>query len=294
MKILPRSGDLHIWIFLPLPIFGNGFIMVLRIKICLLICLGAVANNHAQHVPPVPIYGKGINHPFSWVVNPAELGNESGLSAAIFTQHNIQIPEIRQYFLSGRTPLSSGGIGLEAGSYGNETYHEWMAGIGYGLNIGNASIGIKMNYTGITIPGFQSQQTYLLKFGSLIALSRTLKAAAVMGVQKTSLYSTDLQNAPFFEYEFGLGYQPSSKFLLSMQAGTIDTRFYSKVMLNYYFHPSFSALLAFETNAAILAVNAGWHLKQFSIHISCRVEPHTGFSPGIIFCYQPELLAGEK
>jgi len=262
-------------------------------KICLIYFFVLIANSiFSQSLrKPIaaPYTGLGaysIHHVdvFSVTSNQAALAQIKNTSAGFYGEKRFLLAETNMYSALIAVPTEEGNFAFQADYFGFKNYNESQLGIAYARNVGkNLDLGIKFNYYSFRIPGFESPSAVNFEIGAIVHLTERLNAGIhfynPVGGKLSKTENDKLSSI----YSFGLGYEASDNFLISIEMVKLeDLPVNVNVGMEYDFAKRFFARFGIASQNGSPFAGAGVSWENFRLDASASYHPQLGISPGLM------------
>lgn len=114
-------------------------------------------------------------------------------------------------------PAKIGTLGIGIFRFGDEVYSEHLLSVGAGNQIGNTSLGIKMNYIQYRAENFGTAATMSVDLGGITRITQFLSIGAyISNLTQSKLIGTDGQRLPT-KLAVGLGLRPREKIVIGTE-----------------------------------------------------------------------------
>jgi len=259
------------FVFLFIIINNNAFSQALRQPIAArYIGLGAYSKNHVDV--------------FSFTGNQAALAQIKTTAIGVYGEKRFLLSSTNLYSAVAVLPTTQGNFGLEVDYFGYKNYNESQMGLAYARSLGSKlDIGIKFNYYGFRIPVYVSSSAVNFELGAIAHLSEKLHAGIhVYNPVGGKLSNTDNEKLSSI-YKFGIGYEASEKFLVSIEIiKEEDQPVNVDVGFQYNFMKQFFVRAGTSTETTNSYVGAGISWKNFRLDLTAGYHPQLGFTPGLL------------
>ncbi len=175
--------------------------------------------------------------------------------------------------------LGTIGAGIER--FGDNLYHELKLGIGYGINIENAGIGIKINYIQQFYQHLGSRGSVSIDAGSQVRLHKHWQVAASISnlnnAQLASDYGANMRIPTIMRA--GILYEPLQNIKIVTEVEK-DLRFEPiyKMGLEYEWKKNWYLRTGFSPKPSIWSMGLGWKSKQWTFDYAIQPRHLLGFS----------------
>ncbi len=232
--------------------------------------LGAYSINHADA--------------FSFTANQASLAQVKNPAIGVYGERRFLLAETNMYSAVGVLPTKQGNFGLQADYFGFKNYNESQLGIAYARPLGSKlDIGVKFNYYSYRIPGYENSSAVNFEIGAIAHLTDQLHAGIhLYNPVGGSLSKTNNEKLGSI-YKFGLGYEPSEIFLVSIEiVKQEDLPINVNAGVQYNFAKQFFARAGIATENESPYAGAGISWNNIRLDLSASYHPQLGFSPGLM------------
>jgi hypothetical protein len=114
-------------------------------------------------------------------------------------------------------PSSVGSFGLGIFRFGNEVYSEHLMSFAAANQIGNTSLGVRLNYVQYRAESFGSTNAFSLDFGGITQITQRLSVGAyIINLTQSKLARTDGERLPT-KLVAGFGYKASDNVLIATE-----------------------------------------------------------------------------
>lgn len=221
---------------------------------------------------------------FSVTSNQAVLAQIKNTSAGVYGEKRFLLAETNMYSAIIAMPTKDGNFAFQADYFGFKNYSESQLGVAYARSVGkNLDLGIKFNYYSFRIPGFESPSGINFEIGAIAHLTEQLNVGIhfynPVGGKLSKTENDKLSSV----YSFGLGYEASDNFLISVEmVRQEDLPVNVNVGMEYDFAKQFFARFGIATENSSPFAGAGVCWNNFRIDVSASYHPQLGVSPGLM------------
>jgi hypothetical protein len=227
-----------------------------------------------------------INHvdAFSFTSNQAALAQMKSPAIGVYGERRFLLDATNMYSAVFVLPTSQGNFGVQADYFGFKNYNESQLGIAYARNVGGLiDIGIKFNYYSFRIPSYQSSSAVNFEIGAIAHLTDKLNAGVhfynPVGGELSKTNNEKLGSI----YKFGIGYEPSERFLVSAEiVKQEDLPVNINAGVQYNFLKQFFARVGIASENESPYAGAGICWSNIRLDVSASYHPQLGFSPGLM------------
>lgn len=221
---------------------------------------------------------------FSVTSNQAALAQIKNISVGFYGEKRFLLAQTNMFSAIIAVPTKDGNFAFQADYFGFKNYNESQLGIAYARSVGkNLDLGIKFNYYSFRIPGFESPSTVNFEIGAIAHLTKKLNAGIhfynPVGGRLSKTENDKLSSV----YSFGLGYEASNNFLISVEmVKQEDLPVNVNVAMQYDFAKQFFARFGIATQNGSPFAGAGVCWNNFRLDVCASYHPQLGISPGFM------------
>lgn len=229
-------------------------------------------------------YSKNHVDAFSFTSNQAALGQVKHTAVGVYGERRFLLSSTNLYSAVAVLPTKQGNFGLQADYFGFKNYNESQIGLAYARSLGSKlDVGIKFNYYGFRIPVYGNASAINFELGAIAHLSEKLH----IGIHAYNPVGGKLSKAGDEKlssvYKFGIGYDPSEKFLVSAEViKEEDQPINVDVGAQYNFMKQFFIRAGTSTESTNSYIGAGISWKSFRLDVTGGYHPQLGFTPGLL------------
>jgi hypothetical protein len=232
------------------------------------------------------VYSHHFRDPFSFVFNPAGLGEMQNFQSGILSERKWMLKELDITKMTVCFPLGNGGLGIALQHSGDPDYNEQSFNLSYGIKTGRLQIGTGFLYSRDQAGGYRA-----IGFGSACAgicfhVSEKLTTGWVLGLPVFGIGGkTNPERGPqFFTMGFGYEYRPDLFMSVQVEKNAgLPVNIIASV--EYRYGDQFSFTFGITGLAGALYFKSGWKKNHLGIQIYTLFEPLLGFSPGIVLVW---------
>jgi hypothetical protein len=238
-------------------------------------------------------YSHHFRDVFSFVSNPACLGEIENFQTGILTERKWLLKELDNTEMTACFSMGNGGLGIALQHSGDAGYSEQGLLLAYGIKAGRLQIGTGFAYMMDQAAGYRSVGFGAAHAGICYHVSEKLTAGWVIGLPVFGIAGkTNPERGPQF-FDMGFGYECRPDLFLSIrvekEAGLpVNIIAYTE----YRYAEQFSFAFGIEGLAGALYFKSGWKKNRFGIQIYSLFEPVLGFSPGIALQWEGKNRKG--
>ena len=230
-----------------------------------------------------------LNHVdvFSFAANQASLAQLKSTSVGVYSERRFLLSELNNYTAVIGLPTKSGNFGLKANYAGFSDYNETQLGLAYARKLSNKiDVGLQFNYNSIRINTYGNASAISFEAGTVLHLTEKLHAGLHINNPVGGKFGKDQQEKLSSVYGFGLGYDASEKFLVSLeiekeedQPVNVNAGFQYKLISQLLVRAGMSS----ATSSAWLGL--GLTVKSFRLDVTTSYHPQLGITPGLMLLY---------
>lgn len=250
------------------------------------ICVNAQALRRPLGAPYIGLGAYSINHvdAFSFTGNQASLAQMKSPAIGVYGERRFLLAETNMYSAVAVLPTKQGNFGFQADYFGFKNYNESQLGIAYARSLGSKlDIGVKFNYYSYRIPGYESSSAVNFEIGAIAHLTDQLHAGIHFYNPVGGTLSKTNNEKLGSIYKFGLGYEPSKSFLISVEiVKQEDLPVNVNAGVQYNFAKQFFARAGIASENESPYAGAGISWSNIRLDLSASYHPQLGFSPGLM------------
>lgn len=234
-------------------------------------------------------YSTTQNDVFSFTYNTAALARQNGWGAGAYAENRFLSGEINHFSAVAGFETDRGNFGLQADYFGFSNFNEYQIGLAYARSMGEFfDIGAQFNYYSYRIPAYGQNGAVTFQLGAIGRLSDVL-SVGLQVYNPVGGYLTKMNEEKLpSNYQFGIAYEPSSNVIVSATLQKEEGRDINVTAgVFYQFDKQFFALAGVRTENNMPFAAAGVAFNDMRIDISVSHHAQLGFSPGVMFIYQP-------
>ena len=241
-----------------------------------------------SHNAATGVYSSAFSDPFSQLINPAAVTAAGQFSVGVYGERRFQQAALQQVTMVMQFPFLKNAIGIQTNYFGSSHLNESSVGMVFGKKLGRQiSSGVGFNYYQFNAPGYLRASSLIGEAGFLFRLTEELiSGIAVRVPTRRSLGKGNESLRPV--YQFGIGYQPSEKFYLMLDAWKEEGRkMRTCVMMQYVFLEGFRLRGGWHDFSSQLLFSAGVYYRSAWLDIAVARHPFLGYSSGVQLLYAP-------
>ncbi|MBX3240207.1 MAG: hypothetical protein KIT80_02865 [Chitinophagaceae bacterium] len=235
-------------------------------------------------------YSNGFVNVLSARTNAASLASVEHFNAGVYGERRFMLEEISTYTAAAAIPTQSGNFALMTDYFGYSGYNESEVSIGYGRRLSKRiDLGVAFNYYSIRIPLYGKAFSYNFELGSIIHISETLHTGVRIYNPLRSRLGEHGSERLASSYTVGLGYEPSSNFLSTLEIIKEEDKPVA-IHAGIQYHPirQLFAVVGYITANNQFYFGAGYLHKQIRVDMMAGFHQLMGMSPGLMIVYMPE------
>ena len=200
--------------------------------------------------------------------------------------HRLGLNELTTLAAGAVLKGSSGAWGLGLSNYGGELFNQQTIGIGYGNQLGIASLGIKINYFQTNIEGFGRGAAPVLEMGGVAELTPWLFFGAHMyNLSRSKLSRVTGEYLPMI-VRSGLSFRPTEGLMINLEA---EKEVYLapqlKLGIEYSLSDKLWARTGVNTHPQQLFFGIGFSPKRYRFDYAMSQNHQLGFTHHVSFNY---------
>jgi len=252
--------------------------------------------SHVQSENSYIIAGANSHHfrdAFSFVSNPACLGEMKNFQYGILTERKWMLKELENTEMTSCFPLGNGGLGIALQHSGDEGYSEQGLELAYGIKAGRLQIGTGFTWLLDRAAGYRAISFGSACVGICFHVSDKLTAGWALGLPVFGIVgkSNPERGPQFFNMGFGYEYRPD--LFMSVQIEK-DAGLPASITAytEYRYGEQFSFAFGIHDLTGAVYFKSGWKKNHLCIQIYTLFEPVLGFSPGIALVWEGKNRKG--
>jgi hypothetical protein len=214
---------------------------------------------------------------WSLLNNIAGLGKITQSSTAFAYEVRPALTGANQMAASLMIPAKIGALGLAAFRFGDDLYSEQMLSFGLGNEIGNTSLGAKINYIQYRAEGFGVTTAVSADLGGITRITPQISIGAyITNLTRSKLTGTEGQQVPS-RLVTGAGFRPSDKIFLATELEKdLDYLATWRNGLEYSIHKKIFFRTGFSVNPATAYAGLGIQKKNLKFDYAMRFSQFVG------------------
>ena len=182
-------------------------------------------------------------------------------------------------------PTKFGASGIGVFKFGDNLYSEQVLTVGYGNELGNTSLGIKINYVQYRATGFETRSAISINFGGITQLSSKVTLGAyITNLNQPKLSSIDNEKLPT-SLVVGISFKPIESLLMVSEIdkdlsysptikGALEYTVYKKIVARTGF--------TFQPEAAFFGLGF--------IHANLKIDYGLKYSQNLNYAFQASII----
>jgi len=174
-------------------------------------------------------------------------------------------------------PSKVGTLGVGIFRFGDDVYSEHQVSIGIGNQIGNTSLGAKINYTQYRVESFGNTTALSFDFGGITRITSQLSIGAyITNLTQSKLIGSDGERLPT-KLVVGVGFRPSDKLFVATELEKdLDYQATWKSGLEYSIYKKVFFRTGFNLNPNTAYFGLGGQKKNLKFDYAIRFNQLTG------------------
>ena len=241
------------------------------------------------------VYSHHFRNTFSFVSNPASLGELQNFQAGIMTEQKWMLKELENTEMTSCFPMGNGGLGFSLQHSGDAGYNEQALELAYGIKTGRLQIGTGFTWLHDQAAGYRPVSFGSACVGICYHVSEKLTTGWSLGLPVFGIAgkSNPERGPQFFGIGFGYEYRPDLFMSVEIEkdAGLpVNIIAYTE----YRYGELFSFAFGINGLAGALYFKSGWKKNRLCIQAYTLFEPVLGFSPGVAIIWEGKTERYEK
>lgn len=232
-------------------------------------------------------YSRTFSSVFCGIHNQAGLASLKYFSAGVFVQQHFSIQELREYQFALALPTSSGNFSLQGSISGYRQFRRQRLDIAYARKLFDwFDAGIQLDYLNMQVPAYGSAHAFTFALSALFHINDQWHAG-FQAFNPLQVSYQELGQDPVPDiYQLGIGYQPSTLFLLTAEVCQIRTRHLLALAFQYRIAKVLSLRGGISTGYNPVSAGITLHLHRLEILLSASYHSRLGLTPGAGFIYK--------
>ncbi len=174
-------------------------------------------------------------------------------------------------------PTKVGSFGLGIFRFGDDIYNEHIASLGFGNQIGNTALGIKLNYVQYRAEGLGVSTAMSVDFGGITQITSQISIGAyITNLTQSKLQSINGEYLPT-KLVAGLGFRPSEKVFVATEIGKdIDYNAAWRTGIEYTLYKKVFFRTGFNLNPNAAYFGLGVQKKKLKFDYAIRLGQRIG------------------
>ncbi len=220
--------------------------------------------------------------------NPASLAQLPQASVAVYGEKRFELQDLNYYSASFGLPTKSGTFAVYGSYFGFDLSNQTQLSLAYGRKITNKlDIGATFHYHQISQAGIYGNASAITGgVGLLLHLTDKIHAGINAYNPIRAAYDKDKEERLPSQYSFGVGYDASDKFFVSVELVKEENQSLNvNAGFQYQFVKQFFIRAGIATQTTNYFVGLGFRLKDFRLDIATSYHPQLGLSPGLLLLF---------
>ena len=212
--------------------------------------------------------------------NPAGIGDLGNLSILAFADNRFGVSGLGSQAISVGIPIGDGGLGLNYGSFGFDTYRESRLGASFGMQISQGSrLGLRLNWYRLGVEDiFRNKLS--ADIGGLFPLGKTLRLGFLVSNPFDFLESSQSEVDLPAQIRIGLAYAVSKELMLMTEFDKVaDRKENMRFALEYQFHQRVCARWGYSLQPGLFSFGIGVKLGSLRLDFAASSHQYLGLSP---------------
>ncbi|MFS8615795.1 MAG: hypothetical protein FWJ85_03145 [Solitalea sp.] len=227
-----------------------------------------------------------LEGPWSMAGNAAGIGRMDRPHLAFALERRFLLSELDIRALTAVVPAGKHVFGLYVNYFGANQYNEQLVSLGCGRALSDQfSVGFRINYHGLKIPGYTSQQAWSVAAGIQVSLDPGMRLGASVSNPHKAAFSRDLYAQIPFMASLGIAFDFSEKIMgtaaLERASGTTRLR----AGFEYRLHENLSLRGGISTAPFRQYGGLGLQISGLSLDLAAATHLQLGFTPQISLGY---------
>ena len=216
--------------------------------------------------------------------NQASLARLPDAAFGVFGENRFELAETSCYTAIFGIPTETANFALQADYFGSKNFNESQLGIAIARPVGdNFDLGIKFNHYASRIPGYGSLSAFTFELGAVMHLTAQLHSGIHIYNPVGGVLSKNTKEKLPSAYSFGLGYEPSAQFLISVNIVKEENKPVNiDAVGEYNFAKQFFARIGISSGTSTPFGGAGWAWNNFRVDLAASWHPQLGLSSGMM------------
>ena len=227
---------------------------------------------------------------WSLFFNPAGITGSNSIQAGVYLEQRFLLKELSYGHAGAIFPIfRNQAAGLEISSFGFDAYRENLAAVSYGITVLNKiSVGAKLAYANLNIPGYGSTGGLMVQVGAHTQLNSQLSVGVnAFNVNRASFLTQGRREILPSHITAGLAYQPTDKVLVVADVQkALDFPVSFRGGIEYQIHKILYARIGVSTEPLTLTGGLGVKWNQLSVDFSSSFTERLGYTPHLSLSYQ--------
>jgi hypothetical protein len=238
-------------------------------------------------------YSHHFSDAFSFVSNPACLGEIQSFLSGIQSERKWMLKELENTEMNFCFPLGGAGVGIALQHSGDQEYNEQSLKLAYGKTAGRLQIGAGFAWLQDQASGYRAVSFGSASVGICFHVTTRMTAGWMLGLPVFGIAGkTDEERGPQV-FNMGFGYECRPDLFMSIRVEK-----FSGLPLNitayteYRYGEQFTFAIGINGLAGDIYFKSGWKKNRLCIQIYTLFEPVLGFSPGVAILWQGKKEKG--
>ncbi|QEC52929.1 hypothetical protein EDD80_105136 [Anseongella ginsenosidimutans] len=228
-----------------------------------------------------------LQGPWNTIGNPAGIAGCRSPAISFALERRFLMKELDTRALTTVIPFKKQVFGLNINFFGSGLYNEHLVSLCYARALSpEFSAGFRINYHGIKLPGYTSQQAWSVTAGVQAALRSGLRLGAAISNPGRAAFNDELYAEIPLIASLGAAYSFSEKVLAAFELESISGFPVTvNTGLEYFPHPHLALRCGISSSPFRQYGGLGIRYKGLALDLSASSHRQLGFTPQITLSY---------
>ncbi|MEM7369052.1 MAG: hypothetical protein AAF587_10675 [Bacteroidota bacterium] len=221
--------------------------------------------------------------------NPAGITGSNSVQVGVYLEQRFLLKELSYGHAGAIFPIfKNQAAGVEISSFGFDAYRENLAAVSYGITVlDKISVGAKLAYANLNIPGYGAAGTVLVQMGAHTQINSQLSlGVSAFNVNRATFLTQGRREILPSHLTAGLAYQPTDKVLVVVDVQkALEFPVSFRGGIEYQLHEILYARIGVSTEPLTLTGGLGVNWKQIKVDFSSSYTERLGYTPHISLSY---------
>ncbi len=181
-----------------------------------------------------------------------------------------------------QAPLGSAAVAIVAHSAGSRQFNQSQVALAYGKSLGRIRLGVRFNYSLISIAGYGSSSTISMELGSIWKLTEKFFTGIQISNPAGGKFGNDGGEKLPSVYTIGAGYECSGQVYISAAIIKEENKPINlRAGIHYIISGQLLTWLGLNSSTASPAFALGWQWKDFRVMVTGSWHRQLGISSGL-------------